>query len=478
MEITARDFDANVDKALKNPTLKANLGMLGRFAPALRDHLKETLPEFDALRDEAKAIKDHTLDHLDFYLEAFEQRVVEAGGRVHWARTGAEARDIVSSLCRDYGVKKVIKGKSMVTEEIELNPRLESDGVEVFETDLGEYIIQLRHEKPIHIVGPALHLNKDQVSDTFHEAHQKLGYAERKEEREELVSEAREVLRTAFRSADMGIIGANFLVAETGSVTLVTNEGNGDLSSSLPKHHVVVTGIEKLVPTLDDVSVFVRLLARAATGQDISNYTSFYSGPKQTGDGEGPETFDIVLVDNGRSDMLGSPVQDMLRCIRCGSCLNHCPVFTRIGGHAYGSIYPGPMGSVLTPALTSISQAAKLPNASTFCGRCEESCPVHIPLPKLMRHWRTQEFEEHLVPMTMRSGLALWSLLARQPGLYRMATRLGNFALRSLANAQARQGRGWVKKLPFLGGGWTSARDLRPPSGPTFLQQVKKRKIR
>lgn len=470
MEITSDKFDELTAEALASPTLKDNLKIFGFLGPFSRDRVKKSFPEFDAYCDRARDIKDHALDHLDFYLDAFEAKVVESGGRVHWARTGAEARDIVSSLCKEYDAKKVIKSKSMVTEEIELNTRLASDGVEVLETDLGEYIIQLRDEKPVHIVGPALHLNRQQVADTFHEAHQKLGFKEKLVEREDMVAEARVVLREAFKSADVGITGANFLIAETGSIVLVTNEGNADLTATLPDHHIVITGIEKVIPTLDDASVFIRILARAAMGMNISNYTSFYSGPMRDDEAEGPSTFDVVLLDNGRSDMLGSPLQEMLRCIRCGSCLNHCPIFTSIGGHAYGSVYSGPMGSVLTPALTSISQAAKLPNASTFCGRCEESCPVRIPLPKLMRYWREQEFEAHYVPVTLRTGLRVWSTLSRMPWAYRLVTRVASFGLR----VQGGTG-GWVKRLPFLAGGWTKARDLQAPDGSTFLQQYAKK---
>ena len=296
-------------------------------------------------------------------------------------------------ICRAVGAKTVTKGKSMIGEEIALNDHLEANGITPVETDLGEYIIQLRHEPPSHIIAPAIHLMKEQVAETFRAAHTDLDPARPLDRGARSCATRRaRVLRPQFLAADVGITGANFLIAETGSSIIVTNEGNGDLTQTLPRVHIVLASIEKIVPTLEDAATLLRLLARSATGQEFSSYTTFSTGPRRPGDLDGPEQYHVVLLDNGRSAMLGSEFQEMLRCIRCAACLNHCPVYAAVGGHAYGWVYPGPMGAVLTPALIGVDEAGHLPNASTFCGRCESVCPVKIPLPKMMRHWREREF--------------------------------------------------------------------------------------
>jgi L-lactate dehydrogenase complex protein LldF len=282
-------------------------------------------------------------------------------------------------------------------------------------------------------------------------------------ERRDILTEARARLREKFLAADVGITGANFLIAETGSSVIVTNEGNGDLTQTLPRVHIVLASIEKIVPTLEDATSLLRLLARSATGQDFSVYTTFSTGPRRADDLDGPEEYHVVLIDNGRSGMLGTEFQDMLRCIRCAACMNHCPVYGVVGGHSYGWVYPGPMGSVLTPGLIGVDKAGHLPNASTFCGKCESVCPVKIPLPGMMRHWREREFERHLTPGAMRTNLALWAWFARRPGLYRLATRA---AAAGLALLGRRRGRfAW---LPFAGS-WTDGRDLPAPEGDTFF---------
>ncbi len=270
------------------------------------------------------------------------------------------------------------------------------------------------------------------------------------------------MLRPRFLAADVGVTGANFLIAETGSSIIVTNEGNGDLTQILPRVHIVLASLEKLVPTFEDAATLLRLLARSATGQEFSSYTTISTGPRRAGDLDGPEEYHVVLLDNGRSGLIGTHFQDMLRCIRCAACMNHCPVYTAVGGHAYGWVYPGPMGAVLTPSLIGIAEAGHLPNASTFCGRCESVCPVKIPLPKMMRHWREREFGEKLSPPVHRAGLLLWAWVARRPALYHA---LAEIASRVLGWTGHRRGR--FRALP-LAAGWTSVRDLPAPEGRSF----------
>ncbi len=424
MLATSRNFAANARAGLADENLQRALGMMTQTGfPLRRRDAVARLPEFEALREIGRAIKEHTLAHLDFYLELYEQNVVAAGGEVHWARTPEEAREAVLKICRAVGAKTVTKGKSMIAEEIGLNDFLEKNGITPVETDLGEYIIQLRHEPPSHLIAPAMHLVKEQVADTFRAAHQALDPNRPLAEPRQLCDEARALLRPQFLAADVGITGANFLVAETGSSIIVTNEGNGDLTQTLPRVHIVIASLEKLVPTFEDAATLLRLLARSATGQEFSSYTTVSTGPRRPGDLDGPEAYHVVLLDNGRSAMLGGEFHDMLRCIRCAACMNHCPVYAAVGGHAYGWVYPGPMGAVLTPSLIGIDEAAALPNASTLCGRCESVCPVKIPLPKMLRHWREREYAKKLVPPVWRTGLSLWSLGGAPAGALSCADR-------------------------------------------------------
>jgi L-lactate dehydrogenase complex protein LldF len=463
---TASAFKRNVKEALADAQLQKALRRGLGFVERRREAV-DALPEFDVLRNAARAIKDHTLAHLDLYLEAYEERVAAQGGHVHYAVGADEARAIVLDICRSVDAKTVTKGKSMVSEEIALNDFLEQHGITAVETDLGEYIIQIRHEAPSHIIAPAIHINKDQVEADFRRVHTHLPADRNLDEPTTLLAEARAILRERFLAADVGITGANFLVAETGTSIIVTNEGNGDLTQTLPKIHIVLATIEKLVPTLEDASTLLRVLARSATGQEMSVYTTFSTGPRRDDDPDGPREYHVVILDNGRANMLGSEFQDMLRCIRCGACMNHCPVYNAIGGHAYGWVYPGPMGSVLTPALIGIGQAKDLPNASTFCGRCEEVCPVCIPLPRMLRFWREREFERHLSPATVRGGLKLWGFLVRRPRLYGLATGIA-------ARALSLFGKGRFRWLP-MASGWTKHRDLAAPRGATFQAMWKQR---
>lgn len=463
MQIESPAFKENARIALHDADLQKALGNLKAGFPTKRAAAIERMPEFDSLRDEAMQLKNHIIENLDLYLEQFEENVTKQGGHVHWARTSDDACKTILDICRQVGAKTVTKGKSMVSEEVNLNEYLEANGVTPVETDLGEYILQLRGDHPSHIIVPAIHLNLEDVTEAFHEHHGR----PRSSDPAVLMQEAREMLREKFVAADVGITGANFCVAETGSTIIVTNEGNGDLTQTLPKTHIVITSIEKVVPTLEDMTLFQRLLARSATGQEFTVYNTLSTGPRRADDQDGPENFHVVLVDNGRSEMVGSEFQDMLRCIRCSACMNHCPVYGSVGGHSYGWVYPGPMGSVLTPKMIGIEKAGLLPNASTFCGKCESVCPVRIPLPKLMRHWREDEFSKHLSPKAARWGLGGWAFFAKRPSLYRLLSKGANRALRLMAGKKGR-----VTKLP-LAGGWTDWRDMPAPSGKTFMEQYK-----
>ncbi len=467
---TSPQFKENAHAALADPSLQKALGHVRSAFIEKRAKAAADLPEFEALRDSARDIKAHTLKNLDLYIERYEEKVRDSGGTVHFARDAEEARQAVLDICRRVGARTVTKGKSMISEEIGLNAAIEAAGLVPVETDLGEYIVQLRGEVPSHIIAPAVHLTRDQIEADFRGAHTHLSQDRDISSHYSLQAEARDILRERFLAADVGITGANFLVAETGTSIIVTNEGNGDLTQLLPRVHIVLASIEKLVPTLEDVGQLLRVLARSATGQEMSVYTTLSTGPRRPEDPDGPDEYHVVLIDNGRSAMLGTSFEEMLRCIRCGACMNHCPIYHSVGGHAYGWIYPGPMGAVLTPALIGVDKAGHLPNASTFCGRCEAVCPVRIPLPKLMRHWREREFERHLSPATVRSGLRFWGWFATRPTLYRAATGL---AMRVLHLAGGAKGR--FRSLPFARG-WTDYRDMPAPQGATFQSQWKTRR--
>ncbi len=464
MQPTSLNFKDNAARALGDEQLQRALRNVKSGFIVKRAKARDALPEFDALRAAAKAIKNHALENLDIYLEEYERRVIESGGHVHWARDAAEAREIVVRLCREAGARSVTKGKSMVSEEIALNAALEQAGMEAVETDLGEYVIQIRHEAPSHIIAPAVHLNRGQIEEDFRRQHTHLPAQRPLSEAADLVGEARAVLRQKFVNADVGITGANFLIAETGSSVIVTNEGNGDLTQLLPRVHIVIASIEKIVPTLEDASTILRVLARSATGQDITTYTTFSTGPRRVDDPDGPEAYHVVLLDNGRTEMLGTEFHDMLRCIRCGACLNHCPVYAAVGGHAYGWVYPGPMGAVLTPQLIGIHDGAHLPHASSFCGRCEAVCPMDIPLPKMMRHWRERDYDAQSGMSLPKLALRAWAYAAKRPGLYHFAMGVGGRFLSLFAGRSRR-----FRSLP-LGSAWTKHRDFPAPAPRTFHQ--------
>jgi L-lactate dehydrogenase complex protein LldF len=462
---TSLSFSANAARAQADADLQSALDKLQRDTRTGRPAIIARLPEFEALRDRAVAIKDHTLENLDHYLEKFEANVIDAGGHMHWCEDAAAARETILEICRAADAKIVGKGKSMVSEEIALNDFLIANGLEVVETDLGEYILQLREETPSHIVMPAIHLKKEQIAETFRDHHTMLAPDRPLNEPREMTEEARVRLREKFLAADVGITGANMLIAETGSVVVVTNEGNGDLTQTLPRIHIVIATIEKVVPRIDDALSILRILARSATGQEITSYTTFATGPRRTGDPDGPEEFHLVLLDNGRTKLLGGAFRDVLRCIRCGACQSACPVYGAVGGHAYGGVYGGPIGAVLTPALDGIENAWTLPEASSFCGSCEDVCPMRIPLPGLMRRWREIAHAGKLNKARARRGLAIWAFAARRPWLYRTGARIAIRVLHTLARR-----RGHIRSMP-LAGGWTAARDLPAPEGGRFIDQ-------
>jgi len=460
---TSPAFKSNVRAALDDAGLQKALDRAKKPFAETRTAAVGRLPEFEALRETAKGIKNHTIANLDVYLEHYTSQVEAHGGQVHWCRDAADARDAVLEICRSVGARTVTKGKSMISEEIGLNEFLAEQGIEPIETDLGEYILQLRNEAPSHIIGPAFHLNREDWEASFRAAHTHLPANRVFAEKRDIQAEARAVLREKFIAADVGITGANFLIAETGTSIIVTNEGNGDLTQTLPRVHIVLASLEKIVPTIEDTLSLLRVLARSATGQEFSVYTTFSTGGKRPDDLDGPEQYHVILLDNGRSNMVGTEFQDMLRCIRCSACMNHCPVYLTVGGHAYGSMYSGPMGSVLTPAIFGADQAHLLPSASTFCGKCESVCPMKIPLTGMMRHWRERAFERNLAPATTRYGIGLWGFFARRPALYRTVTRI---AAGVMGFAGRRRGRfGW---LPFAGA-WTASRDMPAPEGETFF---------
>jgi L-lactate dehydrogenase complex protein LldF len=464
-----RDFVENARAALADPLLRPALGRLKTHFGAGRAMAVQRYGDFETLREAGKAIRDHAVTHLDELLVQFEASVEARGGTVHWARDAAEARRLILGILQDAGAKTVTKGKSMVTEEIALNPFLEANGIVPVETDLGEYIIQLRKEPPSHIIAPAFHLSKEQVAATFRASHGELDPGRNLDERNALVQEARAMLRRQFEAADAGITGANFLSAAEGAAIIVTNEGNGDLTRLLPKTHIVVTGIEKVVADMTDVSVLLRLLPRSATGQPISTYVSVMAGPRGQSESDGPRNFHVVLVDNGRSKLIGTEAQDVLRCIRCSACINHCPIYGAIGGHAYGATYMGPIGAALNPGMMSVDEAGHHANASTFCGRCAEVCPVMIPLPKIMRHWRAVEYAGGLAPKAITRGLGLWAFAAKRPALYRFGARFAARVLRWMGRG------GLVRALPVKNG-WFAVRDFPVPQGRTFQEQWKARK--
>ncbi|MDG1388648.1 MAG: LutB/LldF family L-lactate oxidation iron-sulfur protein [Halioglobus sp.] len=467
MELQSQHFREKAADALADSAAVAQRDKIAQFTSIIRDAAMQEFGSFEALRKHIKRIRQHSLDNLDYYLARFELEATNNGNQVHYADTPDEMNSIVLDICQQHGAHRVAKGKSMVTEETALNDYLQRGGLEVVETDLGEYIIQQAGETPSHIVAPALHKSKPEIRELFLEKH---ALGERAlETTEDLVDEARSVLRETFLKADVGIIGSNALIAENGYSMLVTNEGNGDLCANLPNVLIICTTLDRILPRGEDATAMQRLLARSTTGQAQTSYTSFYSGPRREGELDGPLETHIVLLDNQRTDILASDYKEMLQCIRCGTCLNHCPVFAATGGHSYGWVYSGPMGSILTPLLTSLETSEALPNACTSCGRCGEVCPADIPLPDLLRDLRHEQYQQKMTAPRWRVGLKLHAWLAVRPSLYQFLTAMLTTVLHRLGRKK-----GSFSQLPFAAG-WTSVRDFPAPQSGTFMQQYKAR---
>jgi len=477
--VTSETFDANARAALTNSQLRGALKNATSLFGKRRLAAARSVSNWEDLRSQARHIKDETLLHLDKYLEQFTAQAEAAGAQIHWARDAAEANNIVKDLAQKRQARLVVKSKSMTTEEIHLNDALEAVGVEALETDLGEYIIQLAGETPSHIIAPAIHKTRFQIADLFVE---KLGIAPT-DDIVMLTATARRVLRQKFAVADIGISGVNFAVAETGTILILENEGNIRLTTSLPKTHIAVMGIEKVIPRFSDLEVFLKLLPRSGTGQHLTSYQSLITGTKRTADREGPEELHIILLDNGRSKMLANPTtRQSLACIRCGACLNACPVYQQIGGHAYGSVYPGPIGAVITPQLIGLKKTSQLPYASSLCGACREVCPVKIDIPELLLYLRAEITERPEVRDQRsetvkqkpgeRLAFKVWAGIMTRPRLYEFSAGFGRL-LQGFITRGGRIGKvgGLIGRMAPPLAAWTSARDLRPIEAKSFRQQ-------
>jgi len=467
MKIGNENFSERVGKGINNSFMRGAVAGAQDSIGARRLHAVEELGNWEEWRSHGEEIRQHVLEHLDYYLEQLSDNIANRGGNVYFASTPEEANDYIRGVIKKKSAKKVVKSKSMVTEEINLNSSLEGIGCEVIETDLGEYILQIDdHDPPSHIVAPALHKNKEQVRDVFTE---KLGY-KKSSDPTELAWHAREMLRQDYLTADVGITGCNFAVAETGSFALVTNEGNADLVTSLPKTQITVMGMERIVPSFAELEVLVSMLTRSAVGQKLPSYVTVLTGPREAQDVDGPEEFHLVIVDNGRSKILGTEFQSVLQCIRCAACVNACPVYRHVGGHSYGSIYSGPIGAVLSPLLGGYDDYKELPYASTLCGACTEVCPVKIPLHELLhKHRQVIVEKEGRAPVSEKLLMKAFGLGAASPTLYKWGSKLAPSAMNPFTTDDK------ISKGPGPLKAWTDVRDFPAPNKERFRDWYKNR---
>ena len=463
MKVATERIKEGARAALRDGELRTALDRATGVFLANRSAAVAAHPAFESLRVQAAAIKAHLLDHLDVYLDRLVDALEANGVRVHFAADAAEARAAVVAIARSADARTAVKAKSMVSEEIGLNEALTAAGVTPIETDLGEYILQLGDDVPSHIVGPALHWTRERVAALFHE---RLG-TPLDADPAALTAAARRELRAAFLRADIGVSGVNFACADSGTLVIVENEGNARLATSLPRVHVALMGLEKLLPRLADLPSFLALLGRSATGQAATSYVSLITGPRRSGDPGGPEEVHVVILDGGRSAVLADPeLRDALRCIRCGACLNHCPVYQQIGGHAYGWVYGGPIGAILDPGLLGLERTHGLPHASSLCGACGDVCPVKIPIPDLLLAHRRRAVERGLSPTAERLGIGAFAFAAERPDVWRAATDAGRFAA-SLLERDGRVQGAWVPLLRE----WLAERDLALTPGPSFRER-------
>ncbi len=467
--ITERiNFRKNSVDALRNSKVKRALVNFTDKSRASRAKAISEVAEWESLRSEARLIKEDVIDNLSRYLLELEEKVVKMGGRVHWAKDAEEASAIVVDIARENGVRNVVKSKSMVTEEIELNKHLISNGINTVETDLGEYIVQLSNDHPFHIITPAIHKTKEDISKLFSE---KLGVA-KYEEPQQLTNIARKELRKKFLSAEMGVSGVNFAVAETGTIAIVENEGNARLTTTLPDIHVAVMGIEKIVPKFGQLPIFLSLLARSATGQKSSTYVSLITGSKREGEGDGPQQFHLVFLDNGRSDIAKSEeTRESLYCIRCGACINICPVYRQVGGHSYGWVYSGPIGAVITPQLNDLNKTEDLPFASSLCGACRDVCPVKIDFPHVLLSLRQKAVEKNkkkpsAAKVSERIAFLIWSFVFSSPLFYDLSGKF-LFFLQHLFRKKNDE----LERVPYPFSKWTREKNFPAFSKKPFRKR-------
>ncbi|WP_066289827.1 LutB/LldF family L-lactate oxidation iron-sulfur protein [Bacillus sp. FJAT-29937] len=460
MKIGTENFGERVNAGINNSFMRGAVSSAQERLHTRRLAAAEELGNWEEWRSLGEEIRQHVLENLDYYLYELSENVAKRGGHVFFAETAEDATSYIQDVIDKKNAKKVVKSKSMVTEEIHLNACLEKAGCEVIETDLGEYILQVDdHDPPSHIVAPALHKNKEQIRDVFAK---KLNY-ENSEDPAELCAHSRKMLRNEFLTADVGITGCNFAIAETGSITLVTNEGNADLVTALPKTQITVMGMERLVPTFEEMEVLVSLLTRSAVGQKLPSYVTVLSGPREEEDADGPEEFHLVIVDNGRSDILGGEFQSILQCIRCAACVNVCPVYRHVGGHSYGSIYSGPIGAVLSPLLGGYDDYKELPYASTLCGACTDACPVKIPLHELLhKHRQVIVEKEGKAPISEKMAMKAFGLGAASPALYKIGSKVAPAAMNPFTIGDK------ISKGPGPLKAWTEIRDFPAPNKERF----------